>query len=77
MPNLARLARKWGFAVVIHGKGVRMITSVVRTCNAVPIHRFGIMFNIADLSAFYGLLFCAVIEQKTWLPLRPEAIFFR
>ncbi|CAP93764.1 hypothetical protein NUH16_004210 [Penicillium rubens] len=32
--------------------------------------------HIADLSAFYGLLFCAVIEQKTWLPSGPEAIFF-
>ncbi|OQE84736.1 hypothetical protein PENNAL_c0026G03492 [Penicillium nalgiovense] len=59
VPNLARLARKRGFAAVIEsGKGIRN-----------HIH-------IADLSVFYGLLFRAVIEQKTWLPSGPEAVFF-
>ncbi|CAG7947057.1 unnamed protein product [Penicillium nalgiovense] len=59
VPNLARLARKRGFAAVIEsGKGI---------WNHV---------HIADLSAFYGLLFRAVIEQKKWLPSGPEAVFF-
>ncbi|KAJ5185266.1 hypothetical protein N7491_006863 [Penicillium cf. griseofulvum] len=59
VPNLARLARKRGFAGVIEsGKGI---------WNHV---------HIADLSVFYGLLFRAVIEQNTWLPSGPDAVFF-
>ncbi|CAG8093043.1 unnamed protein product [Penicillium nalgiovense] len=59
VPNLARLARKRGFAAVIEsGKGI---------WNHV---------HIADISVFYGLLFRAVIEQKTSLPSGPEAVFF-
>ncbi|KAG2412867.1 hypothetical protein HFD88_010424 [Aspergillus terreus] len=32
--------------------------------------------HISDLSRFYALLFRAVLEQPTWLPHGPRAIFF-
>ncbi|KAJ6080152.1 hypothetical protein N7467_009905 [Penicillium canescens] len=59
VPNLARLARRRGYAAVIEsGKGI---------WNHV---------HMDDLSAFYLLLFRAVIQKQSWLPSGAEAIFF-